>query len=650
MVVGIERYQTPLAKTLQGPSLDALRFALWLCEVQKVPAGNIILIQNKSEWKGPGAETYNQTLDAVKAAGITVRESPSRLLIAETWRTELLSGPAEEGTLWLYWSGHGVTFPQNREAVLCANIEEGDPSYMFLGEFRDSLRNWTFKRFTRQRLIVDACAEYLSPEALNITSFRNPRTWAVTETPEQIELDAVAVGSTAEAEEGGSLFSRVLLRILEKKLWPSDPRELHSTLEKAIRAETDDASKLPRLRIISGRFEVGIDLGNHPEECRELLEILGKCEIPFESYQPFYLRTMGGLISDPQVLSATTLTGMIRELLELHREAEFGGRSLALVEFLARVTREFKEKAMPIAEWLMSVPAGGRLSVNDKLDKEASDLVLTIRLRESTSNAAANRDGYPVAIHADLSDANFLGTILSWDYSDLKDQASLETKARLILNASDAQARRQKGVSLRVQVFANPPLMGVPMHAFRMDPEDDDSDVFGRLHSFVLRSRARLARAAKYDLDAWSQKAKALRQRPCGDIAFERAPEWRDELKATLNDTLAQVDGLLLISDPLATPSLATEGLYKMLNAAMKRGVPLASWPVILPGDENNAPVAFDGDLKKLFKECGSLAQTPERFLYARKSQPWARHAALFWDDDDTDKLLNVTGEEPSQL
>src|SRR5262249_2315489 len=148
----------------------------------------------------------------------------SRLAIMKAWREEMLSGPEESGILWLYWSGHGLTFPQGREAVLCADLELKDASYIFLSEFRDSLRSQTFQRFKLQRLIVDACAEYLRPEDLNITSFRNPSTWAITETPDQIELNAVAVGSTAQAEEGGSLFSRLLLRELQQSGWPDDVR------------------------------------------------------------------------------------------------------------------------------------------------------------------------------------------------------------------------------------------------------------------------------------------------------------------------------------------------------------------------------------------------------------------------------------------
>ena len=648
LVVGIERYETPAAATLQGPSLDALRFALWLFQKQGLQAENIILIQNKCDkWQDLLEQSYEQTLSEVKAAGIAVRENPSRHGIQKAWFEELLAGPEELGTLWLYWSGHGVTFPQNREAVLCSDVSFKDPSFIFLAEFRDSLRSQEFKRFNAQRLIVDACAEYLKPEDLNIRRTRSPATWSITETPEQIELNAVAVGRSALAEEGGSRFSRILLDELNRGGWPTNLRELYESLEKAIGSQSLGEEDLPRLRVMSPRFEAGIHTGSHTDECNRMLQVLARCQISFESYQPFYMRTVGGLTSDAHVLGASNLTGMIWELLQLEREAAFGYHSQGLVEFLERVTREFKQSAVPIEEWLHeNVPPGARKTLERKLERELSDLVLTIRLNESK----ASPDGFPVAIHADLSDASFSSTVLRWNYHSVKDTIRLEDQARVILTEADAQARRQKGVSLRIQVFANPPLMGVPWHAFRIDPDDDiDSAAFGDFHSFVLRSRARLARAAKYDLESWKQKARALRQRPCCQITFSPAPAWGKDV----NDTLAKVDGLLLIRDTLGTPSPATECLYKLLSAAMRRGLPLASWPIVTPGDQYTGECdrdTLEADLKKLFQECDSLAQTPERLRSARKSESWARRIALFWDDDDTDKLLNLIGEEPSQI
>lgn len=651
LVVGIELYATPAAKTLVGPALDALRFALWLRVSLKLPSANIMLFANPCEWTGVAAEIYKETATRVAAAGIRVRDELSRSAIMKAWREELLSGPEELGTVWLYWSGHGLTFPKFGQAVLCADIEFGEPSFIFLSELRDCLRSEIYRRFNRQRLFIDACAEYLTPEELNITGFRNPVSWTIKEAPDQVELDAVALGSVAVAEQGGSLFSRILFKELEDHGWPDDPRDLYTALDSAIRAEKTDESRLPRLRILSPRFEAGIDTGSHADECKRLLEMLWNCNIPFESYRPAYSRTMGDLTADPRVLAASTLTEMIRELLDLKREADFGNRSLGIVEFFERVRREFMGEAAPISAWLDGVPPGALLSVREKLDKESSALVLTITLFESWNN----RNGFPASIHAVLSDANFTGSVRSWDCQDLQDQKNAETQARIILNEADAYVRRQKNARLTIQVFANPPLLGMPWHAIQVDPEDDvDCAVFGQMHSFVLRSRDRLNNKQKYDMDSWRQKASALRNRPCNLIAIARAPVWSDATREDVNDMLAKVDGLLLIGDLLDAPSQTTEGLYKLLKAALRRGVPLASWRVPVAGTTRPAATDIESDLKTLFGACSSLAQTPERFMNARKSEPWARQTALFWDDDDSEskreRLLLLMGEEPIQL
>ncbi len=647
LVVGIEQYESRLAPALQGPALDALRFALWLSE-NRVPAGNILLFVNQCEWPDAQRARLQEAFDGAAARGIKVRPDPVRTAIMEAWRKEPLSGAQDEGTLWLYWSGHGLAFPEHGHAVLCAGMELCEPSYIFLKEFRDSLRSVLFHRFTRQRLIVDACAEYFSPEALNIRTFRNPFSWTVEYAPDQVELSAVAMGSTATAEEGGSLFSRILFEYLEDRGWPDEPRRLYEDVEKAISAETRDHSKLPRVRIMSPRFEAGIERGNRAEECRRLLQLLWNCRIPLESYHPVYLRTMGDITSDPQVLSASTLTDMVRELLELKREEEFGDRSLGIIEFFERLHQKFENDAKPILEWLKVVPPGALESVREKLKKESRNLVLTIRIDETSFNP----NGFPVSLHAMLTDANFTATVRSWDAQDLIDQLAIEKEARFILEWASALARRTEG-ELSVQVFANPPLMGIPWHAIRLDPEDEiDLAVYGQLHSFVLRSRARLTRSAKYDLEGWKQKTKALRIRPCNKVAIIKAPSWTDSGREAINDELARIEGMLLINDALGAPVQASEGLYKVLTAALRRGLSLASWPVRVTDAAGISAFQLEKYLGELLNVPELLAKIPALFLHARKSESWARQTALFWDDNDADvlRIQHLIGDEPDQL
>ena len=86
LVVGIELYATPAAKTLVGPALDALRFALWLRVSLKLPSANIMLFAKPCEWTGVAAEIYKETATRVAAAGIRVRDELSRSAIMKAWR------------------------------------------------------------------------------------------------------------------------------------------------------------------------------------------------------------------------------------------------------------------------------------------------------------------------------------------------------------------------------------------------------------------------------------------------------------------------------------------------------------------------------------------------------------------------------------
>ena len=147
LVIGIECYETQEARNLQGPGLDAMRFALWLRTGRQLPAKNILLLINKHpDWSGALGEEYDRILGEVKAAGIELREGCSRQAISHAWRMELRE-VQERGTLWIYWSGHGLTFPSNRDAVLCADKEAGDPAFVYLSELRDSLRSDSFSNF-----------------------------------------------------------------------------------------------------------------------------------------------------------------------------------------------------------------------------------------------------------------------------------------------------------------------------------------------------------------------------------------------------------------------------------------------------------------------------------------------------------------------
>ena len=641
LVVGIETYQTASAKTLQGPSLDALSYALWLRK-RGVPPENIILIHNKSDlWKGELDVKYGKVLKELTDLGVHPRETATYPAIYKAWREELLAGPeGEEATLWFYWSGHGITFPKRQQILLCGDLDAGNPAYFYLDEFRDSFRSLNYARFKEQRLVIDACAEHFTYQDLGIQGARLPADFEAVLEPGLILLLPVAVGQNARAEEGGSLFTRVLLAELDgARGWPADIVSFYQTLVKAIDKEAKGASLAPRLCVYSKNFEAGIRPDRLAGQSAAIFKLLTDCHINYDRYQPLYRRTMGSVTADPEVLAASSLTEIVHELMELPAEDSYGGLSMPLAEFLFRVVRAFGAEAADVMKWVSGkVPDGGRFTIDDKLDREKPDLALAIVLIES-----AGKDGFPVEMEACLTDESFQSTVQTWPFSTIANRDELEKESRALVLAARKLAVRQN-VSLTIHVFANPPLLGVPYQAipFRA-AADDPGPVLGQYHPFVLRSRARMQRNEdldlEYDFESWRSKLAALRNRKCGSIVFHSAPAWSNQAA----DALAKVDGLLMIREIANTPS----DIQKLLNAALTSGLPLLSWRIAPPpgGDWN----AFDGMMKAVLQKAGSLAQAPQQFKDERKREAWARETVLFWDDDDTEPLRALLGEEPLQ-
>jgi hypothetical protein len=642
LVIGIECYETGKARNLQGPGLDAMRFALWLRNRQNLPPKNIILLLNKHrDWSGALGEEYDRTLGEVRSTRIEPREDCSRGAILRAWRTEL-SQVQERGTLWIYWSGHGLTFPTNRDAVLCADNEANGPAFVYLSELRDSLRTNAFSNFKEQRLIVDACAEYIDPQELQIDGLRGPEEFPIAQSPDQVELSAAPIGAKARAQKGSNLFSRVLLARLQSDGWPEDLAAFYRSLDADIAREVGSLEHRPRLRMPSKFLEIGLERGRNATECKEILEVLSRCGIPFDQYRGAYFDTMSRLPDNTRAITASTVTAIVDELLMLERNELFGGLSEGLVEFACRVCREFKNRADPLDDWLQKkVPAGALSTVHARLDLEKPNLVLTILVQETTFDPS----GFPCSIEAHLCDGGFASTMRRWSKGDLGNAAAVEAAAFEILSAAARDAYNSKKFArLMVQVFANPMHLGIPWQHIRIDPEEES--VFGERFSFVMRSRARYDRKdIKYDLASWRQKSEALRNRAARDIRFFPVPPSDRDTKG-----LADIDGLMFLRDTLPFCLPPGSATCQLLAAALRKGLPLAAWrarPTQSPAEAFEDWNTLEEQLTTLFAGCPNLNEAHARLREARTRNAWARDTVLFWDDaKSAEELQNALGEE----
>src|SRR5712691_9580140 len=97
VVVGVEEYQADRQWRLDGPALDACRFARWLT-TRGVPTDRITLLVSPLPEKADAVEEQSQGYRVRAAADhATVRDVFTRYLPSQT-----------SSLLIFYWGGHGV--------------------------------------------------------------------------------------------------------------------------------------------------------------------------------------------------------------------------------------------------------------------------------------------------------------------------------------------------------------------------------------------------------------------------------------------------------------------------------------------------------------------------------------------------------------
>jgi hypothetical protein len=281
VIVGIERYPLDFAEPLQGPSLDALRFALWLRR-RGVPANHLLVLENKCDrWNGEREQAYAGIRVELGSLDVSPCEEPTFENISRAWRERILkiSRGAEDAILWLYWSGHGISLENKEELLLCSEVEFEVPTYIYLSELADGLRSGEHGRFSRQRIIIDACSEQLRAEQWIGSGRRQPYLFSGNLLVDQTVLSAVPRGGNAVQDQGSSLFTRSLLLALDKLGgWPEDVHELWRSVTEEISEIEPDPLRHPRLRIESPRLSESWP--RRALHLTESLDVLGLVGIP----------------------------------------------------------------------------------------------------------------------------------------------------------------------------------------------------------------------------------------------------------------------------------------------------------------------------------------------------------------------------------
>jgi hypothetical protein len=145
IVVGIEEYVAGKEWRLDGPALDACRFAR-LLTTRGVPADRITLLVSPLPENVAAVEEQSQ--------GYHVRAPADHATIRDIFAQYL---PNERSSLLiLYWGGHGVVEEEERRLIY-ADATTMDKRNLNLSSLLRSMRSSTFARHPQQLALVDAC-------------------------------------------------------------------------------------------------------------------------------------------------------------------------------------------------------------------------------------------------------------------------------------------------------------------------------------------------------------------------------------------------------------------------------------------------------------------------------------------------------------
>jgi hypothetical protein len=219
LLVGIEQYEAGTSWRLDGPALDAGRFARWLLDCG-VPPENITLLVS--------ALPDNQP--ELSALGLPIRPADSTT-VRNVLTRELRETPCD--LFVAYWGGHGVVDGRDTRRLFYADASVADKRNLDLTSLMESLSSGFFPAHRRQLIVVDACQNLVAE--LRLVHSLPGETFPVGPPAGGRELDAILAASPGEIARNIDIrktgaFSEVTLDILRREGWPPRPEALAQSL------------------------------------------------------------------------------------------------------------------------------------------------------------------------------------------------------------------------------------------------------------------------------------------------------------------------------------------------------------------------------------------------------------------------------------
>lgn len=236
VLVGIEEYAAGPDWRLDGPALDACRFARWLLG-RGVPADQIHLL----------VTPHHGNRGDVAACGLPVLAA-DRATVDRVLHETVRAGSPDE-LLIVHWGGHGVVEADDTRRLFYADADQANRRNLHLDAYLRALRTDYFPQ-RRQLILVDACQNFAA-------QWRGARTLPDELPPlgrqqagrDQFALFAASPGEWArnvDARRTGAFSEAVLaeLAALPEGKWPPDPAVLADAVTARFAAQrADDHSR-----------------------------------------------------------------------------------------------------------------------------------------------------------------------------------------------------------------------------------------------------------------------------------------------------------------------------------------------------------------------------------------------------------------------
>jgi len=569
LVVGVEQYKAGDDWRLDGPALDACRFAEWLIQ-RGVPAARVTLLTSPLPENQAAVDEYVRRLSCGQCG------SPDQSTVRD-----FLTGPLADSTsdlLVIYWGGHGVVDTSEERRLFLADANSADRRNLNLTILLRALRSSSILGHQRQLLFVDACMTLVDelgwvgtmPEGGLLSGGR------IQPERDQHVLLAASIGQRAGNDDRRQtgLFSeavRCILAEMPQGAWPPDAHQLREALDARFQLLRDEGrtDQVPKhLWFLSGgepelvfttapvgrpvtAASLGVRLLTFAED-QQLGKILDGAAMPsgLSAMYKEETRCLVGIVDPRRMDDLTSLVERLRGVLDP------GPLFCFLVRFAAQSDPLTQQR---LWGWIREVAPRWRMDLGEleELDRRLRRPVFLVRLEPDLL-----AQGWLVTTwsYADYDLGPVTTTDEPWGNKQLSGELS-----RLLHEAIELEPPPIIEFLVRWEIL-DKALESIPVRIA------DEEKPVGVVCPVVVRSLDRLDQPDC--CEPWRAKWQQLIER--GEAYDAEAIGWFEELPTT-----GEVDAMLLTERLCAAlayhrPVPASEDA--ILRAAVNNGTPVALW------------------------------------------------------------------------